>query len=116
MLIFRRPGRNRLRGRALPDAEQAGEYANHVAVDEWGLAVEGDRGHGAGGISTDAFERLESFDRVGDLAVVLTHDGFRSVLQVACAGVVAESRPDGVDGRTAQTPIPAILMQQTGCE
>ena len=79
------------------DAEDAGEDADDVAVENGLRFVEGDAGNGAGGVTPDA-GKGEDVVIVARKFAVMAGDNFpRGFLQVADAGVIAEAFPEFVD-------------------
>lgn len=79
------------------DAEETGEDADDVAIEEWLGLIEGDARDGAGGVASDALQGEDGIEIVREEAVVFITDFLRGLLHVADAGVIAESFPEFVD-------------------
>ncbi len=79
------------------DAEEAGQHADDIAVENGGGLIESDAGNRAGSVAAYAREREQVAELFGEFAVVLREDLLRGPLQIANARVVAEAFPKFVD-------------------
>ena len=90
----------RVRGfllRIIRDAEKARQDADDIAVQNRRGLVEGDAANRAGGIAADAGQRQNLLELFRKLPTVFFHDDLRGFLQIADAGVIAETFPELVD-------------------
>ncbi len=100
--------------------EEPGKYTGNVRVDQRRRVLVGERGDGTGGVASDAGKGAQRRDTVGNRASVRIAHLAGEGVQVASAGVVAESLPslhhpprarfgDGVQRREAiQEPLVVV--------
>lgn len=79
------------------DAVDAGQNADHIAVEDGCGLIEGDAANRAGGVSADAGQGEDGGEGFWELAAMFCEDLLCRLLHVADAGVVAESFPEFVN-------------------
>ncbi len=80
--------------RIFGDAEEAGEHADRISVENRRRLIESDAEHGAGGVAANAGQGDKIIVFFRKTAAAPIHDDSRSLLQVAGARVVAETLPE----------------------
>ena len=79
------------------DAEEPGEDADYIAVENGCGLIESDAANGASGVASDAGQFKDLLEARGEGAPVFFHDKEGGFLHVSDAGVIAEALPELVD-------------------
>jgi len=83
--------------RIFGDAENAGQDADDIAIQNRRRLIEGDAADRSGGVAADAGQRQNLLELFRKFPAVFIHDELRGLLQIADARVIAESFPEFVD-------------------
>ncbi len=105
------------------DMEQAREDACGVGFDDRHRLVEGERGHGIGGVPADSRQMPNQFHISRKRAAMFFNDGDGGGAEISGAGVVAKALPGvehvvfgggGERGEVREAPEPLIIIRDNG--